>query len=72
MIYYICREGIDPKGKEVRNMYEVTTTKKTLIKTDDLNVALTIAEIAFESHNYVEVKENVTPWYAVSVKIFYR
>lgn len=57
-------------------MYEVVTAIKTIaanVKTEA--EALAIAEEAFKTHNYVEVKARkmgINGWYAKSVKIFYR
>ena len=53
-------------------MYEVTTAIKTLTTTDNLEVAMAIAEGASRTFSYVEVKQIITiaPWYAESVKIF--
>ena len=55
-------------------MYEVVVGNKTVLTTNDKAEALRRAETAFQTHNYVEVKEVVTisPWYARSVKILYR
>ena len=75
MLSYNHREGINPKGKEVRRMYEVTTAIKTLAtKVATEAEAIAIASEAFKTYRYVEVKKVVTtsPWYAVSVKILTR
>ena len=75
MLIYNHREGINPKGKEVRRMYEVTTATKTIatkVKTEA--EAMEIAAEAFKAHNYVEVKAvqfGINGWYAKSVKILY-
>lgn len=57
------------------NVYEVVAGNKTITPTMySLENAMKIAKKAFETHNYVEVKEIVSlhPWYARSVKIFIR
>ena len=55
-------------------MYEVTTINKVMLKTADKDTAIWWAEILFNNHNYVEVKEIVSesPWYARSIKVFNR
>ena len=57
------------------NNYEVVAGNKTITPMmHSLEDAMEIAKKAFESHNYVEVKEivSLSPWYARSVKIFMR
>ena len=55
-------------------MYEVTTVIKTHLVTNDKEEALRRGEELFKDHNYVEVKNvlSYAPYYAESVKIFYR
>ena len=55
--------------------YEVTTVRKTLIKTTNLDEAMKVAEEASKTNSYVEVKAvtmGVNGWYSKSVKILYR
>ena len=76
VVYYSHREGINPKGKEVRRMYEVNTATKTIAtKIQSEAEAMEIATEAFKTHTYVEVMKRVfgiNGWYAKSVKILYR
>ena len=74
MLLYNHREGIDPEGKKVERMYEVTTATKTLATNVDEATAMAVAETASKTFHYVEVKriESTAPWYAVSVKILTR
>lgn len=55
-------------------MYEVNTTMKTLLTTDDETEAIAFAESIAKDHVYVAVMRVVStsPWYAESVKIFMR
>ena len=55
-------------------MYEVVTATKSMLTTADKETAIWWAEILFNNHNYVEVKEIISesPYYAQSVKIFRR
>ena len=75
MLYYNHREGINPEGRKVERMYEVTTITKTIAtKVSTEAEAMAIATETFKTYKYVEVKKVVTtsPWYAVSVKILTR
>ena len=76
MLSYNHREGINPKGRKVRRMYEVTTAIKTLAtKVATEAEAMAIATEAAKTHTYVEVKAvkfGINGWHAESVKIFYR
>ena len=55
-------------------MYEVVTAIKTCLVTNDKEEAFRRAEELFKVHNYIEVKEvlSYAPYYAQSLKIFYR
>lgn len=56
-------------------MYEVSANLKTILTTDDFDNAMTTAEEAFKTNNYVRVsiiEHNENHWYSRSVKIFHR